>query len=499
MSSSRLNQETLARLASTARHSPLRGHAFGTGILHLGIGAFHRAHQAIFTQAAMAARPGDWGILGVSLRSPGVRDILAAQDHLYSVTTLAPGHQATQVVSVVKDVLYAPEDPSRVVAALADPAIKIVTLTITEKGYGQDPASGRRRRDDAAMGKDLDLSQAPRTALGFLLRGLLQRRQSAAGPITLLSCDNLPENGRVLAGLLREICAEAAQDLLPWLAEAVTCPSSMVDGIVPAATPASLRQAESYLGLRDEAAIVCEDFRQWVIEDNFAAERPAWEAAGAEIVSDVRPYETMKLRLLNGSHSALAYLGALGGYETIAETMADPRYKAFATRLMRTEAGPAISLPAGTDLLTYSQSLIRRFCNPALAHRTRQIAMDGSQKLPQRLLASLYGQLPSDRPMPCTLLAVAAWMYYVGGRDETGGSFKVHDPLAARFAALHAAAKGNTAAVVAAFLGVSEVFGPPARQPGALAGRLTESLTALRRDGARACVGRLADFPGSGP
>ncbi|MEH6404803.1 MAG: mannitol dehydrogenase family protein [Sneathiella sp.] len=486
-----LKQKNLFQLAPTVVRSPVEKEKFGAGIVHLGIGAFHRAHQAVYTQAAIAAEAGDWGILGVSLRSSHVRDLLSAQDNLYSVIHVSDKGESVQLVSVIKDVLFAGAEPDAVVDALADHRIKIVTLTITEKGYHQDPASGNLKLADPEIIHDLDLTLPARTALGFLVRGLKRRQATGGGPLTLISCDNLPENGRVLMRLLQQFCTEAAPELLPWLAEQVTCPCSMVDGIVPAATSASLQQATQLLGLNDHAAIVCEDFRQWVIEDNFAGDRPAWEAAGVELVADVRPFEKMKLRLLNGGHSALAYLGYLGGYQTIAEVMADPSYKAFALRLMCDEAGLSIRLPEGYDLAVQAQSVITRFSNPGLAHRTWQICMDGSQKLPPRLLTSLYSQMAIGRPMPCILLAVAAWMIYVGGRDEQGGPIEVSDPLAEEMMHLHMAADGDDQKLVVGFLAMDKIFGAPEELPKDLAALLTENVTALQREGARSCVKKL--------
>ncbi|MGO1120576.1 mannitol dehydrogenase family protein [Rhodovibrionaceae bacterium A322] len=491
MSQPPLSLATLPQLAPGVTRSPLEGRDMAAGIVHLGIGAFHRAHQAFYTQQALARHPGDWGIVGVSLRSPTVRDQLARQDNLYSLVSLSEQNQSCQLVSVVRQVLFAPEDPEAVIAALADPRTEIITLTVTEKGYCHDPASGTLRRDDPGICNDLDGQKPPQTALGFLLRGLLRRQAEESGPVTVISCDNLPENGRVLSGLLTEFATLAAPELLPWMAANVTCPCSMVDCIVPAATDCSLDQAEVLLGLRDEAAILCEDFRQWVIEDDFAGGRPAWETAGVELVADVRPYEDMKLRLLNGSHSALAYLGYLGGYHTIADVMLDPLYRSYCQRLIIEEAGCSLELPEGYDVEQQAERLLLRFSNRKIAHRTWQIAMDGSQKLPQRLLASLYDQMSKGRPMPCTLLAVAAWIVYVGGRDEQGQSIVVSDPLAPDLAALHVAADGDIRVLVESFLALSQVFGPVDEQPRDLGALLVIAVTALYRDGARTCVARL--------
>ncbi len=493
MTSAQLQHSTLSQLSASVARSSIESEDFGAGILHLGIGAFHRAHQAVYVQAALEASPGDWGIIGVSFRSPTIRDLLASQNQYYSVITLSSQDQKASLISVLKDVLFAKENPAAVVQAIADPRIRIITLTITEKGYHQDPATGKLQVEDPEIIQDLNIENPAQTALGYIVRGLDERRRNCDKPITLLSCDNLPENGHTLLRLIQDFCERAAPDLLPWIEGKVSCPCTMVDGIVPAATQNSLKQAEQLLGVRDEAAVTCEAFRQWVIEDNFAAEHPDWKAAGVELVADVRPYEEMKLRLLNGCHSALAYLGYLGGYQTIAEVMSNHAYKAFSRRLICEEAGPSFNLPEGYILEEQAQLLISRFSNPGLAHRTWQICMDGSQKLPQRLLNSLYSQLERNRPMPCTLLAVAAWIMYVSGTDEHGGMIDVSDPIAEELAALHGEGNLNSERIVQNFLSLEKIFGPKANQPKNLADLLASSISELRSIGAKASVAKFTN------
>ncbi|MEP5698103.1 MAG: mannitol dehydrogenase family protein, partial [Sneathiella sp.] len=411
----------------------------------------------------------------------------------YSVITHSNKDQKASLISVLKDVLFAKENPTAVVQAIADPRIKVITLTITEKGYHQDPATGKLQVEDPEIIQDLNIENPAQTALGYIVRGLDERRRNCGKPITLLSCDNLPKNGHTLLRLIQDFCECAAPDLLPWIAKNVSCPCTMVDGIVPAATQKSLKQAEKLLGVRDEAAVTCEEFRQWVIEDDFATEHPDWKAAGVELVADVRPYEEMKLRLLNGCHSALAYLGYLGGYQTIAEVMSNHAYKAFAWRLICEEAGPSFALPNGYILEEQAELLISRFSNPGLAHRTGQICMDGSQKLPQRLLNSLYSQLERNRSMPCTLLAVAAWIMYVSGTDEQGNLIDVSDPLAEELATLHGEGNLNAEQIAQNFLSLETIFGPKATQPKNLADLLVSSLSELRSVGAKASVTKFTN------
>lgn len=491
MSDLQLNQKTLPQLNASVARSSLDKSELKAGILHLGIGAFHRAHQAVYTQKALEASFGDWGIIGVSFRSPKIRDQLATQDHYYSLISHSTQGVKATIISVIEDVVFAKQDPQTVIDMIANPAIKIITLTITEKGYYQDPATGKLQLNHPDIIHDLDLANEPRTVLGYIIRGLKLRQQSGGQPVTLLSCDNLPENGCVLSGLIREFCEHCSPDILTWINRNITCPSTMVDGIVPAATSASLQEAEDILGISDCAAVTCEEFRQWVIEDNFASDYPDWGTAGVELVTDVRPFEDMKLRLLNGCHSALAYLGYLGGYQTIADVMSDPAYRDFAYHLIRDEAGKDLPLPIGYDIERQAQTLIDRFSNPGLAHSTSQICMDGSQKLPQRILTSLYEQLKKENPAPRLLLAVAAWIIYVGGKDEQGRVIEVSDPLAKELAELHAGAGRDPEKLATAFLSLEKIFGPKTDQPVNLADLLAVNLAELMNTGARQSVARL--------
>jgi fructuronate reductase len=483
----RLNLAALADLPTPLR--PLvdpRG--LGTGIVHLGIGAFHRAHQAVFTEEAVAAAGGDWGICGVTQRSRGVLDQLRPQDGLYSV--LERGEQTSlRVAGAVRDLLFAAEEGERLLALLAAPATRLVTLTVTEKGYRHDPATGRLRRGDPEVAADL-AGGPPRTVVGQLVRGLQARRAADAGPITLLSCDNLPANGEVLRGLVMDFCAvlPEGEPLASWIAESVSFPSSMVDRIVPATTDDDRAEAARLLGYEDRGVVVTEPFRQWVVEDQFAAGRPAWELAGAVLTADVAPYEAMKLRLLNGSHSTLAYLGALAGHAHVADAMADPGIAGVVAHLMADDVTPALAVPEGFDVAAYQRELIERFHNPALRHRTVQIAMDGSQKLPQRLLGTIADRLAAGAEPRWACLGVAAWMRYVWtAQSEDGSPLPVDDPLADRLRELTAAA-ATPAAVVDALLSLQEVFGEELPANERFRMLLTDALEALTKGGVSAAT-----------
>lgn len=392
------------------------------GIVHLGIGAFHRAHQAVYGDAAMAAGDRDWAITGVSLRSPDMQALLAPQDGLYTVTERSAAGEAMRLIGAVREVLVAPREPGAVAAALASPDTHIVTLTVTEKGY--------HRRPDGV----LDMA-AVRTGAGtiyhLLARAFADRRAEGLPGLTILSCDNLADNGRVLGSALAAWLEETAPDLRGWFEAECACPSTMVDRIVPAMTDARLDEVAARLGMRDEGAVVTEPFRQWVIEDRFAGPRPRWETGGAEVVAEVASYEAAKLRMLNGAHSALAYLGLAAGLDFVHQAVADPAIRPVVERLMRDEAAPTVDAAPGQDLAAYADALLARFANPALPHRLAQIATDGSQKIGQRWLAPLAVNRARGRPCPATMSALAAWVRFVRepAADPMG------DALAARWRA----------------------------------------------------------------
>jgi Mannitol-1-phosphate/altronate dehydrogenases len=376
---------TLDRLPEAAR--PLIDPAgLEVGVLHLGLGVFHRAHQVVYTEEAMAVT-GDrrWGICAAGMRSRATVDVVAAQDGLFSVLVRDGGPRPVElrVYGSLRQTRFGAE----VVERLADPRIKVVTITVTEKGYlpGQD-------------------------TITWLVAGLERRAKAGGGPVTVLSCDNVPHNGQVVGDAVR---AAADEGLREWIDENVAFPSSMVDRLVPAPRPEDLDEVAAALGVRDRAAVATEPFRQWVIEDRFAAERPAWEKAGALIVPDVAPYELMKLRLLNGSHSLIAYLGMLHGCETIAETVARDDVAEAVRALMDQDITPTLPVPEGFDIEAYKRRLRQRFANPALRHQTAKVAADGSLKLPLRLITVLKERLAAGATPSYAALGIAAWMRYV--------------------------------------------------------------------------------------
>ncbi len=459
------------------------------GIVHLGLGAFFRAHGAIYIEEAMAASGGDWGILGVSLQRPDIRDALQPQDGLYTALELGPQGETTRIVTSVTGVLVAPENPQAVLEAMADPGVRIVSLTVTEKGYCHEPATGRL--DDRHPDVIHDLTNPlPRSAIGFLVRALDRRRGAGLRPFTVLTCDNLPGNGHLLRGLVLDFARRIDPVLARWIEDEVRFPATMVDRIVPATTPEVMARVATLTGMADRAPVQHEPFRQWVVEDSFVdGQRPDLAAVGVELVADVTAHEIMKLRMLNGTHSSLAYLGYLAGHETIADTVADPVFARFVSNLWTREIIPAIAAPTGVNLHSYADRLFERYRNPGIRHRTWQIAMDGSQKLPQRILGTLAENQAAGRESPGLILAVAAWMRYVGGVDEWGQPIDVRDPMSARLRAAHAS-HDTPEGLVAALLGLREIF--PEALSQTLGPQITTAYKALVNKGARRTIEELA-------
>lgn len=381
------------------------------GIVHLGLGAFHRAHQAVLTQEAMRVEPGAWGICAVAQRDRRVRDALAEQDHLFTVTERDAAGERLRVVGSVRDTLVAAAEPDRLATALSEPDTRVVTLTVTEAGYRHDPVTGRLRADDPDVAADL-AGGPPRTPVGQLVAGLRRRRERGHPGLTVVSCDNLPDNGRLVRGLVREFCARCGETgLADWVDEQVRFPSSVVDQIVPATTDADLARVAEVLGLEDRAAVVGEPHRRWVVEDDFAAGRPAWDAVGAELVADIAPHQAAKLRLVNGTHSALAHLGLLAGCVSTADALARPEFARYAERLLRTETGPSLHRFGICPDEAGIEALLARLANPRITHRLDQIAGDALRKVPQRLLDPAVDLLASGVEPRLICLAVAGFLH----------------------------------------------------------------------------------------
>lgn len=459
-------------------------------MVHFGVGAFHRAHQAVYTEdAAAAAEETRWGILGVTGRSARVAEQLGAQDGLYSVLTKARRTESLRLVGSLRKVVFpgSCSGSEEVLQTLASEDVHIASLTITEKGYPRlpsgelDTANPAVAADIAALRSELagsSFAGPARTPLGLLGRGLARRYGSSGAPFAVVCCDNLMSNGRVTRGLVLALAAAAGADaVLDWLRTSVTFPSTMVDRIVPATTEANRIDAERILGVRDEGLVVAEPFGQWVVEDNFLVPRPRWERAGAVLTEDVGPYEVAKLRMLNATHSLLAYLGALRGYATIAEAVGDEALAGAARSLQRQDVIPTLAPPPGVDLEEYGEMILSRFANPSLGHTTVQVAMDGSQKLPVRVLGTVADRLAAGEVPLHGALLVAAWMVFIyRSHDANGKPLPLDDPLAD---GLRKAAAGSEGGLAARLLGLRAIFPEEVSQNDGFRRAVTSSVSRL--------------------
>lgn len=477
----RLSAATLGRAGDLVRKPAYDRSRVTPGIVHLGIGNFHRAHQAVHIDDCLSADPG-WGIVGASLRRPDMRDALMPQDWLYTVAVRDGTGTRPRIVGALCDVVFCGETTAPLLAAMTDPAIRIVSITVTEKGYCRNPATGDLDPGHPAIVADLSAARPPSSVPGLLVAALKARRAAGLAPFTVLSCDNLPANGRTVRRLVTQYAARLDDRLAAFIEGTVAFPETMVDRIVPATTDGDRAEVEAMTGLRDAWPVMAEPFTQWVVEDAFWGPRPDFAAAGAQMVADVAPFETMKLRMLNGAHSALAYLGLLAGHETVAGAMGDPVLARLVARLWD-EVMPTLAMPrAGMD--AYARALTGRFLNTALRHRTAQIAMDGSQKVPQRLLAAIADRRAQRRGHDALTTAVAAWIAYVASRKGA-----VDDPMAARFTALAEACLPDHAAFAGRMVGLRAVFADLA-DDGAFRDAVVARASALVERGVGAALAR---------
>lgn len=466
-----------------------------TRIVHLGAGAFHRSHQAVYTDDAMAGGDTGWGILAANLRSCDVSHALTPQDGLYTLLVNDNGRKQARVIGSLKQVVCLGESRRLLQDQLAASSTQIVTLTITEKGYHCEPASGALDESQTDIQADLAAPLNPGTAIGLLAAAIYARKKTGARPFTILSCDNLPANGVTLRRVLErylELAQPAFGDsgLLRHFLDDYACPSTMVDRITPALTQADKDDVRHLLGMEDAAPVVAEPFSQWVIEDKFSSARPAWENVGATFTHDVAAFEAMKLRLLNGSHSALAYLGGLAGYRTVAQAIQDPVVARFVQGLMD-DASQTLSMPAGVRLGDYTRSLLQRFGNVSLNHLTAQIATDGSQKLPQRILEPIHIRLSQGLPIARHALVVAAWIRYLMGHDEQQGRLSINDPMAVSLTTAVSRAGTSADDLVHAVLAFRQIFDDDISQNPIFIRSVTQALQQLLSRGVLASVAAL--------
>lgn len=462
---------------------------FDHRIVHLGIGAFHRAHQAVYTDTLNKTRDARWSIVGCSLRSANVQEQLTPQNNLYTVLEKGLENKA-RIIGCIEDVVVGPTAPAAIVNLIADRTTAIVSLTVTEKGYCHFPASGKLNTEHPDIVHDLAHLHEPKSAIGFIVAGLQKRFTQGLAPLTVMSCDNLPHNGKVVCAVVCEFAEQIDPELAAWIRASVAFPCTMVDRIVPATTEEDLRLCETQFGYQDQGLVVAEPFSQWVIEDNFSGPRPDWHKAGALLVEDVDAFETMKLRLLNGSHSLLAYAGYLAGCETVYECMQHANLRRLCQMFMAT-AAQTLKVPEGFDVDDYQQQLIVRFSNPSLKHRTWQIAMDGSQKVPQRWLGSIHDLLEQQRDTALFAFALAAWMRFTLGVDEAGKEFEVSDPMAQQFKQLHANAGDDARQLVDEFVALEAVFAKTL--PAQLKEQVANHLQAIVSEGMNATIAKAVN------
>lgn len=452
----RLCEKTLVMLPPAVSRPAYDRSKVVPSIVHLGMGAFHRAHQAMYTEAVLASGDLAWGIVGASLISVDKKNALTPQDGLYTLTEKGADSESTQVIGSIVELLGGPDDLPALRDRLRAPTTRIVSITVTEKGYYLDLATHQLRLSAPDIASDLAHPDSPRTILGLIVQALKSRRSAGVPPFTVLSCDNLPNNGRLAKDAVLAFARETDVDLAGWIESHVSFPSTMVDRITPASTEADCANAAAIIGMDDAAPVVTEQFVQWVIEDDFTMGRPDWTLGGAVFSDEIECWENMKLRCLNGAHSTLAYLGQLTGRETVADAMQLPLISRILDALWL-EVREVLKAPQGVDSAEYVERLKQRFRNPSLKHRTAQIASDGSQKLPQRLLAPLRDRIAKGLPSPMIATAIAAWMHYVVKIAHTPQGV-LNDPMADEILS-RARLATEAASIVGHLFSIEKIFG----------------------------------------
>ena len=483
-----LSEEELKKLPRPIRKEPLNK----SKIIHFGPGAFFRSFVASLIDRVNQKDVEKWGIIAVSLNSETTLNELAGQDLVFNAVSMSNTKKRAQKILSISDFIIAKKDGQRVVEALSDEKIKIVSLTITEKGYHYNLDKKELDFDNQKIRDDLGNLENPQTPVGFLVAGLRNRYLSGKAPFTILSCDNLPNNGAIVQKTVLDFAQKIDPSFAKWISKEACFPSSMVDRITPATKEWDIMNFAQEYGIHDPALVVHEEFFQWVIEDKFSSGRPKLELAGIQMVSNVELHEKMKLRCLNGTHSALAYLGYLAGFNTIAECVSDDSMVKYIQYLWEKEIIPTLETPEGENLKDYCSKLIERFQNLAIEHKTWQIAMDGSQKLPQRILETVSDLLKHQKNFQGLALAIAAWIKYVSGKDLTGQTIDVRDPKANDFAKI---AKNSITIehFVGSILDFSEVFPSNLRDNSAFRTEIQESYKFLEQYGSLVSIKKLVN------
>ena len=461
------------------------------GIVHFGVGSFHRAHQAMFVDRLLAAGNGaGWAICGagVTLADQRMRNVLRDQQGMYTlVLRYSDGREDARIIGAIVDFLYAPDDPELLLEKLAAPQTRIVSLTITEGGYNFHAVTGEFDAGNPAVRADLEPGATPTTVFSFVALALRRRRERGITPFTVMSCDNIAGNGHVARRSFTSFARLCDPELADWIGDVVRFPNSMVDRITPATTLSDTQDIQRNFAIRDEWPVVCEPFEQWVLEDDFAGGRPAYETVGVQLVADVEPYELMKLRLLNGSHQALAYFAAIAGYHYVHEAAQDPDFARFLQRYMVEEATPTLRPVPGVDLGKYRTSLIERFSNAYVRDTVARLAAETSDRIPKFLLPVVVAQMAAGRSVDLCAAIVASWARYAEGRADNGTPIDVVDRLHDQV--VRAAA--NQVNDPLSFLRMRDLFGDLVDQAAFTVPYLA-ALQALRDQGARAVVNALA-------
>ena len=481
-----LSEEELTKLPRPTRTEP----AITPRILHFGPGAFFRSFVASLIDRINQKDLEKWGIIGVSLYSEETFSKLVGQDFAFNAVSMSNTKKRAQTISAISDFIVAKKDGQSVLEALSNEQIEIVSLTITEKGYHYNSDKKELDFSNQNIIDDLENPENPKTAVGFLVAGLRDRYLSGKAPFTVLSCDNLPNNGAVVKKITLDFAQKIDPPFAKWISKEVSFPSSMIDRITPATDNQDIINFAEEYGVYDPALVVHEEFFQWVIEDKFSSERPNFELAGVQMVSNVELHEKMKLRCLNGTHSALAYLGYLAGCNTIAECVSQDSMVNYIQYLWEKEIIPTLETPEGENLNDYSSKLLERYQNPAIEHRTWQIAMDGSQKLPQRILETVNDLLKQQKNFQGLALAIAAWIKYVTGIDLDGATIDVRDPLANDFVKIAKKSKTREQ-YVDSILNLSKVFPANLRESSAFRIEIQNSYKLLEKYGSLVSVKKL--------
>ncbi|MDI2142234.1 MULTISPECIES: mannitol dehydrogenase family protein [unclassified Pseudomonas] len=487
----KLNQQNLNRLAAEVKLPAYNLSDTRQGIAHIGVGGFHRAHQAYYTDALMNTGEAlDWAICGVGLRAEDrrARDDLREQDYLFTLFELGDSDDTeVRVIGAIRDMLLASDSAQVLIDKLADPQIRIVSLTITEGGYCIDDSNGEFMAHLPQIQHDLTYPQQPQTVFGFLCAALASRRKAGVPAFTVMSCDNLPHNGAVTRKALLAFTALLDPDLRGWIDANVSFPNAMVDRITPMTSTAHRLQLADKHAVDDAWPVVCEPFVQWVLEDKFVNGRPAWEKVGVQFTDDVSPYEEMKIKLLNGSHLALTYLGFLKGYRFVHDTMNDPLFVRYMRAYMDLDVAPQLAPVPGIDLTEYKNTLVARFSNQAIADQLERVCSDGSSKFPKFTVPTINRLIANGQETKRAALVVAAWALYLKGVDENGDTYSIPDPRAAFCQALVA----DDALITERLLGVEEIFGMAIPRSTEFVAAFEWCLKSLREEGVTRTLERI--------